>query len=92
MRKIMNILMLSCRKATELIERRSLFGIDMFRKIQLFMHLKACDACKNYETHSNHIDLAVQKHLENANKDKVISNQIDSFKEKLISELEDKYF
>lgn len=48
--------MLSCRKATELIEKRSVFELNTLEKTQLFFHLKVCEACKQYEKQSTIID------------------------------------
>jgi hypothetical protein len=60
MKKIMNTLMLSCRKATELIEKQSVFELNTLEKTQLFFHLKVCEACKQYEKQSTIIDTIMQ--------------------------------
>lgn len=52
--------MLSCRKATELIEKQSLFELNTLEKTQLFFHLKVCDACKQYQKQSTIIDSIMQ--------------------------------
>ncbi len=49
-------MMISCRKATELIEKRSLFGLTVFEKVNLVLHTSMCDACTLYEKQSKTID------------------------------------
>lgn len=56
MMRIMNFLMLSCRKATELMEKRMLTHLRPVEKVQLFMHKQMCDGCRQYEKQSHFID------------------------------------
>jgi hypothetical protein len=56
MKKMMNLLMLSCKKATELIEKKSIFKLSFRENLQLQMHKSMCDACKSYEIQSQKID------------------------------------
>ncbi len=51
-KKLMNILMLSCRKATELIEKRIYFKLSKKEEIQLKIHTSVCKACSAYEKQS----------------------------------------
>lgn len=61
MKKIIRILMLSCLKATELIEKRLLFRLSLADKIRLKLHLTACKACRNYDKQSRLISEAALK-------------------------------
>jgi hypothetical protein len=56
MKKIMHLLMLSCKKATELIEKKSLVGLSFRENFQLRIHKSMCDACSAYEKQSLKID------------------------------------
>lgn len=49
MKKLMNILLLSCLKATELIEKKLHFKLSFTERIQMSMHKIVCEACSNYE-------------------------------------------
>lgn len=85
MKKLMNYLMLSCKKATELIEKRTLVRLSFKEKVQLRMHKSMCDACTAYEKQSRKIDELLHKHIhddsfENAT---VLSNE--ALKEKIIN-------
>jgi anti-sigma factor ChrR (cupin superfamily) len=53
---MMNKLMLSCRRAAELIDRRAHVKLHPVEKIQLFVHTRMCDACRNYIKQSRIID------------------------------------
>ncbi len=56
MKKLLNILFLSCFKATELIEKKLNFKLSIKEKIQLKLHKSMCDACAVYEKQSIFMD------------------------------------
>ncbi|HOZ40516.1 MAG: hypothetical protein IPN62_13210 [Flavobacteriales bacterium] len=39
-------LLISCRKATELMEQRTLDPLSLGGRVQLWMHLRICEACR----------------------------------------------
>lgn len=45
---VMNAIMLSCIKATELMERKELIPLSLMQKMQLKMHVAMCSGCRNY--------------------------------------------
>jgi hypothetical protein len=58
---IANVLMISCKKATELIEKKSVVTELTFgEKLQLRMHTAMCKACTNYQKQSIFIDNALK--------------------------------
>jgi hypothetical protein len=61
MKEMMNLIMLSCRKATELIERRKYSPLDKIERIQLKMHLSMCRWCSNYNKQSRLIDRLISR-------------------------------
>lgn len=56
MRKLMIAIMLSCRKATELIEKKRHCGLEGKERLQLKMHLSMCRFCSNYAKQTGLID------------------------------------
>lgn len=48
--------MLSCKKATELIERKKFIRLGRIESLQLTIHKSMCDFCTKYEIQSNIID------------------------------------
>jgi hypothetical protein len=56
MKKLMHILMLSCRKATFLIEKGNSKPLSWMDKLQLTMHLKMCSKCADYQKQSVFIE------------------------------------
>jgi hypothetical protein len=52
MKKLMHILMLSCKKATFLIEKGNNNPLSFMDKLQLTMHLKMCNKCADYQKQS----------------------------------------
>ncbi len=52
----MNMLMLSCKKAAELIEKKLNGSLSKTEQIQLTMHTKMCKNCSEYENQQSIID------------------------------------
>ncbi len=63
MKSLSHIFLLSCHKATELIEKKSLFPLSTVEKTQLYLHLKMCKACQTYSRQSVEIDKMLQEYL-----------------------------
>lgn len=59
-----NLLMLSCKKASELIEKRTVVPLTLFEKIRLKAHTQMCDMCSEYEKQSRTIDDGLKKIME----------------------------
>jgi len=59
----MNILMISCAKATELIEKRNASGLSAMEKVKLRIHTAMCDACRRYRGQSEFIDAILENKL-----------------------------
>lgn len=57
----MTKLMLSCKKATELIEKKRIVGLSFGERLQLNLHKRACKPCATYEDQSDLIDKAMDK-------------------------------
>jgi hypothetical protein len=87
MKKMMNILMLSCKKATELIEKKWVVKLSPIEKIQLTVHTSVCNACKTYEKQSEIIEKSIEQLQLQKNK----STQLPTEKkEQIIKQLEKK--
>lgn len=81
----MNFLLLSCKKATFLIEKRELSSLSFKEKIQLKLHTSMCEACRIYEKQSKTIDEALSQWIKAAAEKKEFLSK--EAKEKIISEL-----
>lgn len=53
---MIDTLMVNCRKASVLIERRELRSLSPAERMGLWYHLRICGACKAYEKQSALID------------------------------------
>lgn len=81
----MDKLFLTCKKATELIERKHLDKISCKNGLKLNFHLIICKACSNYSKHSLLIHKALERRFK---KDiKQVDKPNDKLKEKIISKL-----
>lgn len=56
MQKLMNAILLSCRKATGLVEKRRHCRLESMDAIQLKMHVSMCRNCSNYAKQTSLID------------------------------------
>lgn len=81
----MNILMLSCKKATELIEKRLVTKLSSVEKIQLKMHTAVCSQCSTYENQSDIIEKSIAQIHESTKETIKLSSER---KEQILKELE----
>ncbi|CAN5219089.1 hypothetical protein BH09BAC1_BH09BAC1_03980 [soil metagenome] len=88
--KAMDRVMLSCKSATETIEKRNVQPLSVIEGLQLRMHLSMCKVCSAYEKKSNFIDTAMKQFtlkpnnnttLPKENKEQII-NKLDDFLKK----------
>jgi hypothetical protein len=59
----MNAMMLSCVKATELMEMKEHVPLGLIKTMQLHMHTAMCSGCKNYMKQSRLINQLIEKKL-----------------------------
>lgn len=62
MRLLMSLLMLSCHKATELVEKKIYFRLSVFERMKLLFHTRNCEVCHHYQKQSMWLD-KVLKHF-----------------------------
>jgi hypothetical protein len=58
---------LSCKKATVLIEKGSVFQLKRVEKVQLMLHLKMCRKCKLYGESSKSLDVLIANEFKKKN-------------------------
>lgn len=84
MKKLMHYLFLSCRKATDLINKKSDSPLSCIENIQLSVHKSMCKACSNYEKQINILDQAIHETL---NKE-ALEVDIEALKEQIHHEVD----
>ena len=62
MRRVMNTIMLSCRQATEMIEKKMHCRLEGMQGVQLKMHLAMCKYCRRYNKQTHLIDRLLKRH------------------------------
>ena len=83
----LNMLMLSCEKASALIDKRGVSDLSIGEKWQLRMHTAMCDICSTYEKQSKLLDQILLKNLHGNDPDNVpLVDNID-LKGKIINKL-----
>ncbi len=73
----------SCKKATELIEKKQLFKLTLGETIKLFTHQLICSECKKYEQKSLKINALLEKSISS----KIENSTSEELKNKIISKL-----
>ena len=63
MKKLKNLLFLSCLKATELVEKKLHFKLSVRERVQLKMHMMMCNACPLYEKQSMLLEKGISMNL-----------------------------
>jgi len=89
MKTITHFFVLSCYKASLLIEKGNVLPLSFTQRIQLKLHTKICDKCNNYQKQSKWIDLILKKQLDLDQK-KLKYTLSDEIKCKINSEIEKK--
>lgn len=83
----MKSFLLSCQKATELMEKRLHLKLSFWEKLQLKFHNLVCDVCALYEKQSNLIDAVMKKNLK---KDKLEIVENEQLKENILKKIAQK--
>lgn len=73
----MNILINSCKKTTELIDKKESIPLSVVEEMQLKMHKILCKTCHSYEQRSEFLDQAIGKifNQENPHKQVELSDE-----------------
>jgi hypothetical protein len=95
MKRVLHIILLSCSRATELIEKDIYFKLSVVEKIQLTVHAGICGMCHRYRKHSRLLhQLMIKLHLhDHEHEPPPIPGEQENMaglKEKIISRLEEK--
>ncbi|MDD2794050.1 MAG: hypothetical protein PHD73_12780 [Sediminibacterium sp.] len=86
MKKIAHLIMLSCRKATELIEKQFVVKLTLKERVQLKMHKSICDACTAYEKQSRFLN-DLLKEQSSSTPDQIIKQENEALKANLLKQL-----
>lgn len=90
MKKIYQSILLSCLKATLLVEKKQLQGLTFQERIQLKGHLALCEGCKTYQIQSKFISEALTQKIENNNSNITISQEdLDRMKAFVLAQIKD---
>lgn len=58
-----NTFMLSCKIASQLIEKRLHFGLNFIENIKLYVHTRMCGVCSDYKKKNSNIDKFIKDYL-----------------------------
>jgi hypothetical protein len=88
---MLQLLQISCHKATELVEKKINLGLSWKERLQLHYHLKACAVCKYYEDQSLFLEkwIAHIENLENTTTD-ISEEEVEALIDKILKENNDK--
>ncbi len=78
--------MLSCKKASELIDKQSVIKLSIKEKVMLHLHTSMCDGCKAYQKQSKLLDVFLHTHLQGNEADVPLMPN-NELKQQIISKL-----
>ena len=79
--------MLSCKKASALIDKKAEAKLSWKENMQLTMHKSMCDACTAYEKQSKLIDKILHTHIHSHSETNLSFIENKELQEKIISKL-----
>ena len=80
-----NIWTLSCKKASELIDKKAVVKLSLRENMMLDIHTSICDICKQYEKQSRIIDEILNRHLDKNNPEQALQVVNNELKQKIFS-------
>ncbi|WP_298732264.1 hypothetical protein [uncultured Chitinophaga sp.] len=88
-KRIIHFFVLSCKKASGLIEKNLYFKLSLPERIQLRWHLTLCDACSTYKKQSGLLhDLLSRHEHDHTQAPPLPEDATQELKEKIIRKLE----
>jgi len=89
LKSVLHILLLSCTKATELIEKSKYFKLSPIDRIRLFLHVGICGFCHRYRKHSRLIDqLMIELHQTHQHTHEPAEQDLTALKQRIINSLD----
>ena len=85
--RLLTILLLSCKKATGLIDKKMVVKLSFRENVMLHIHSSVCDFCRQYEKQSHLIDEILTEHLQKSDPEQVPQVVNDELKDKIFTRL-----
>ena len=83
----MQIILLSCLKATEFVEKRINYKLSLKERIQLKLHTSMCKACSDYEKQSTLIEKIISETKYNTHNKTDDKEDLTSLKKTIIKNI-----
>lgn len=84
----MKPLLLSCRTATELMEKKHVAPLSAWQKFQLWMHTLICDACRRYQIQSDQIDKILKYKFHQPSNFEPLVEDVKTLKDQILKKLD----
>ena len=82
----MHFMMISCKRATELVDKRQSVGLTGREIVKLRFHTIMCRACRRYEEQSRLIDGLLKKQLgESSGKEEIPQDHTERLIERILA-------
>jgi hypothetical protein len=80
--KILQVLFISCRRASELVHQKHNVGLNRKDRWRLNVHTKMCAACKSFESQTDQIEEAIKTRISQSS-----APDLSDFKSETITQL-----
>jgi hypothetical protein len=87
MQQLKHIFISSCKKASELIDKKSVVKLTLRENMMLHIHTSFCDACTTYQKQSRILHDLLKEHIQNNDPEQVTQVINNELKEKIFSRL-----
>ena len=88
MRKSLHGVFLSCLKASQLVEKQQIFGLNISELIQMEAHLLICKGCNQYKIQSLFIAKGIKEKIEQGETHiQISSEELERVKTQILSKL-----
>lgn len=77
--------MIPCKKASELIDKKTVLKLSVCEKMTLKLHIVLCEACKRYEEQSQLLERILKSYSQTSNPDLVPQYSNDELKDKIFT-------
>lgn len=84
----MKLIMVSCKKASELIEKKEDYKISPAESVRLFIHTSMCTICKGYEKQSILLKIALNNLFKDSEESQKDTEVPESLKKDIIKKIE----
>lgn len=84
---IVKRMLVSCKKATEMMEKQELIGLSVIESFNLVIHTSMCTACKTYRKQLTIMNKLISNYIKSEIGEEILHQENPEFKTRLIQSI-----